>query len=85
MSSKPVYWLNESSGTMKEIVNKFLQDIPLCKEELKLLRWYIWQWVAAPLFVKPPGFSKELIYSLSQEQLWVYIVTVLEPQGIDPF
>lgn len=80
--SKPVYWMNESTGELKAIIEKFLKDIDLTQPELKTLRWYVYQWVKG-MPGKPHGF--ESILKMSQLDLKKYCWTTLLDYGIDPF
>ncbi len=79
--SIPVYWLQEKSGKMKAIVGKFLENEPLNEYELEILRWYFYQWVAA-FPTKPDDFAGILL--MSQEELRLYNMRLLNDYGIDP-
>ncbi len=77
----PVYWLQEESGRMKAIIGKFLENEPLEEPELEILRWYFYQWVAA-FPTKPDDFAQILL--MSQEELRLYNMRLLNDYGIDP-
>jgi len=80
---RPVYWMHEVSGRMKRIVDKFLKDQPLSDWELRIMRWYIYQWVFA-MPTRPDDFNTVL--SMSQEDLHRYLHDVLiKRYAIDPF
>lgn len=81
--SNPLYWMHETSGKMKQIVFKFMTGAPLSDKELDTMHWYIFQWVDA-LPVKPQGFSRALIFGMTQEMLSDYIHGPLMDAGIDP-
>lgn len=81
----PLYWMNEQSGEMKEIVLKFLDKEKLDINELNKLKWYIKQWISGLLFKIP---NKKLILKQidqsNQEKLYKIQMELLEI-GIDPF
>jgi hypothetical protein len=80
-ASGPYYWMHETSGKMKEIVMKFLENESLNLYELEVLRWYFYQWIAA-MPSKPDDFSKVLL--MTQEELKFYNMDLLNKYGIDP-
>ena len=77
----PVYWMQEQSGKMKEIVRKFLENEPLNQYELEVLRWYFHQWVEA-MPSRPDDYARILI--MTQEELRAYNMRLLNDYGIDP-
>jgi hypothetical protein len=44
-ADEPVFWSNEKSGRMKEVVQKFFDHKELDKEEFTILKWYVKQWI----------------------------------------
>lgn len=78
----PVYWMNETTGELKSIIERFLKDIELNLPELKKLRWYVYQWVKG-MPKKPHGY--ESILKMSQLDLKRYCYTTLLDYNIDPF
>lgn len=78
----PLYWMHEKSGRMKKIVMKFLKDTPLAAHELRILRWYVYQWVDA-MPVKPLDYQR--ILRMSQEELKRYNGILVKQYAIDPF
>ena len=78
----PLYWMHEKSGHMKKIVMKFLKDTPLAAHELRILRWYVYQWVDA-MPVKPSDYQR--ILRMSQEELKRYNLVLVKQYAIDPF
>jgi len=78
-----LYWQNEYTGRMKEIVMKYFNNTLLNPEELDILKAYIIQWVnGCPA---KPGNYTYIITHMNQSQLRKYVVEVLLPYGIDPF
>ncbi len=78
----PVFWMHETTGKMKRIVHKFLNNTPLSAEELGVMRWYVHQFVDA-LPSKPDDYKN--ILNMSQQELNTYCFNVLLDMGIDPF
>ena len=81
MFRQPVFWMHEQSGRMKAIVKKFLAKTPLTRDELDIMRWYIFQYVDAMPY-KPEDYHR--IKEMSQAELRDYIVDTLLAYGIDP-
>jgi len=79
---RPLYWRHEVSGRMAEIVRKFLDRQRLDDYELKIIRWYVFQWVDAMPF-KPANYGD--ILAMSQKELLEYVTGTLLDYGIDPF
>ena len=50
----PLYWRDEQSGKMKEVILAYLQGRPLTKNDIAILRWYLHQWVSAPIWKANP-------------------------------
>ncbi|MBY9006278.1 MAG: hypothetical protein KGD63_05935 [Candidatus Lokiarchaeota archaeon] len=96
-----MYWQNEITGQMKDIVMKFLDKQILNSSELKTLKWYIIQWIDNTKLTTielKNEIDKELIdyikisselsnrtISLSQNEIYNFIVKDLLDFGIDPF
>ena len=51
MDGAPGYWMNETSGVLREAVKAYLERDELTGEEIAALRAYFRQWVGSPLFV----------------------------------
>jgi len=79
----PKYWKYETSGVLRNIIMKFLQDIELTHKELWELKAYLIQWVDAMPF-RPKGF-KTYIENADQKYLLEYIFELQKEWGIDPF
>ena len=78
-----LFWMNEQSGQMKEIVMNFLQDIELSKIQLEVLKNYIIQWIEKATITRPPDYHL-IIMNSNQKELNDYIGVLLD-YGIDPF
>lgn len=78
----PVFWKDEIEGKMAPIVENFFDDVPLGPNDLKILQWYMYQWIAA-LPGKPENYQD--VRNMNQDELKKYLHDVLLPMGIDPF
>jgi len=58
----PLFWMNETTGEMKNIVLKFFEDIKLSPEELEILKKYIIQWIEGTIFQTRHFFNSEEKY-----------------------
>jgi len=85
MPGLPVFWMNETSGRLRDVVRKFFDpEANLDEEELRLLKWYVGQWVAAMPY--PPHGWRELLEACRNEsELHLFILDELLPMSIDPF
>jgi len=98
---KSMYWQNEISGNMKQIVMKFFDNEFLTLNELKILKWYIIQWIDRTKlsvisqieivdkslidFVEKSCELSKRVISLTQNELYEFIPNDLLDFGIDPF
>jgi len=80
-----LYWMNEQTGLLKEIVMKFFSvDQELTEQELEILKWYIGQFVDAMLF-RPPKWCEKLAACLTKKDLKRYNWWLVSEYAIDPF
>ncbi len=77
-----LYHMHETTGQMSAIVKKFLDQTTLMPDEIRSLRWYVHQWVAA---MPCPPADYDRIKIMSQQELKDYCFNVLLKRGIDPF
>lgn len=78
---RPVYWMHETSGEMKQIVMKFIRNAPLSGRELEAMREYVFQWIRH-MPSKPKDFAK--VMTMSYPELRSYLAGELLDYGIDP-
>jgi len=55
----PGYWLYEQSGVLKPVVEKYLNGNLLSQNELGIMRAYLRQWVASPVWDGNPHADEE--------------------------
>ena len=83
----PLYWMKQS-GRMKIIVTKFLKGQPVTDQELKILKEYLQQWLAAG-FIIPMNervqLKDEINRALNTSHLREISNKLLEFYGIDPW
>jgi len=98
---EPLFWMHEQTGMMKDIVQKFLEEIHLTNLELKYLKWYIVQWIDGTVSQVKNRMSKEQfkeyimnavpkdykqqLDDMDQGQIMQYVSEDLINLGIDPF
>ncbi len=46
----PKFWMYESSGVLQPVIRKYLLADELTAAEIGLMRAYLWQWVASPVW-----------------------------------
>ena len=84
-----LYWMNETSGQMKEIVVKFSNNKTLTQKELDTLRLYVKQWLEDTRFKFREGIREKLLAELKaikvQDKLMEFVTGSLSEWGIDPF
>ena len=100
MPKFPLFWMNETSGRMRKIIELFLNDKPMNSEDLGILKAYIIQYIDGTkesmksffsaekyqeyLKVGVPSDYKEKIKKMNQKELSEYLVNELLSYGIDP-
>jgi hypothetical protein len=55
----PNYWMSETSGVLKPVVEDYLKGKPLAPEQVAIMRAYLWQWVKSPVW-PPSGLLEAL-------------------------
>lgn len=50
----PGYWMHETSGVLKPVIQKFLAADDLTGREIHILRLYFQQWIDSPVWDKNP-------------------------------
>lgn len=82
MSKIPLFWMNEKTGQMGQIVMDFLNGILLSEKALARLKWYIIQWIEGNssqvkamggIPAIPPNY-KIKIESANQKMISEYVV-----------
>ena len=80
-----LYWMNEQTGRMREIVMKFFsKDKGVTEEELEVLKWYVEQWVDA-MPNQPPNWRERLAACTTKKALQEFNWMLVRDYGIDPF
>ncbi len=49
----PGYWLYETSGVLRPAVEAYLQGDPMSQDQIRIMRAYLRQWIAAPAWCGP--------------------------------
>jgi hypothetical protein len=49
----PGYWMYETSGVLRPVIEAYLHGQPLTLEQIAVMRAYLRQWIAAPGFIGP--------------------------------
>lgn len=82
----PLYWVNETTGTMRAIVSKCLSDDDdLTADELDVLTWYVRQWIDGVVPLPPPDYEQCLLGIRTKGDLRRYLHELLRDYGIDVF
>ncbi|HEY1242197.1 MAG TPA: hypothetical protein VGF16_16650 [Bryobacteraceae bacterium] len=55
----PKYWVNESSGVLVPVVEKYLRGEPLDANQLGIMRAYLRQWVQSPAWDQNPHGGRD--------------------------
>lgn len=48
----PKFWMNESSGILKPVIEAYVNGKELTDKQIALMRAYLYQWVAAPVWIQ---------------------------------
>ncbi len=83
---RPVFWMDETSGQMKDIVQRFFeQSATLSDQDFIVLKEYILQWCMAPPFHQvPDDYLTALAEANTKEEL-KHMYDLLLDINIDPF
>ena len=82
----PGFWMNEQSGVLRPVVEKYLRGEPLTDAEVSLMRAYCLQWIELGDWRGGPEFdalSDRLASVRSQAQLEAWLDKAID-LGIDP-
>ena len=55
----PLYWQDELSGEMRAVVMAYLNGWAMTSRQIEIMRWYLHQWVSAPIWGQIPGGQPE--------------------------
>ncbi|HEY1301462.1 MAG TPA: hypothetical protein VGF07_13265 [Stellaceae bacterium] len=55
----PGYWMHETSGVLRPVVEVYLAGKPLSPHQIAILRAYLRQWIMAPIWDCNPYASNE--------------------------
>lgn len=50
LNGAPGYWMHETSGVLRPVVEKFLNGKILTSEEIATMRAYLLQWILSPVW-----------------------------------
>ena len=88
--SAPLYWMHETSGVLRPVIEAYLNREPLTEAEICVMRAYLRQWIYAPAWdANPYGTEmlaglRDMIDSLhSRAQIETWLNKALDA-GIDP-
>lgn len=90
----PKYWMNETSGVLKPVVEAYLRNEPLTLRDVAIMRAYLRQWIMSPVWDMNPrqtradalGLSalrERLDTIASRDDIERWLAAALE-SGIDP-
>ena len=62
----PGYWMHETSGALREVVERYLLGLSLTLEDVAYLRAYFRQWIMSPLWDANPHATDKSCSHLAQ-------------------
>jgi len=81
----PGYWMNETTGRLQPVVERYLNNGTLSFEDCVVMRAYLRQWIFGPLFRGPEvdrlREDVETLFDDHSVRLWIYRAT---RAGCDP-
>jgi len=80
----PGYWMNETSGVLQPVVEKYLAGDELEADELTVMRLYLRQWMNAPFLgpeVRSLRLTIEDVTTTERLRLWLRRAQLA---GVDP-
>lgn len=79
----PLYWMHETTGRMRKIVQKYFLNEPMTKSEFRVLKAYVLQWTEKPMLV-PTEYIRMLNRAETVAELRETCEILLK-HGIEPF
>lgn len=85
MDGFPRYWKDERSGTLRPVVEAYLQGKPLSAKQCATMRAYLRQWIMAPVWVGPDlAELRAAVDGLTERAAIARWIAAAEALGIDP-
>lgn len=79
------YWMHETTGTLRPVVERYLQREPLEIREIGIMRAYLRQWIGWPGWISPKvGDLRAAIDQIATREDIEFWVCQAEDEGIDP-
>ena len=93
-SSQPNFWMNETSGVLRPVVEKLLNGKRLLPREIAVMRAYFRQWIESPVWDLNPHQTVEGASRLAELRTSVTDIATMEDistwleiadgEGLDP-
>jgi len=80
----PGYWMNETSGVLRPVVEAYLKGGNLNPEQIVTMRAYLRQWIMAPAWRGVENLRRSVDNIRTQADLDHWLDRALN-EGIDPF
>lgn len=81
----PGYWMHETSGVLRHVVEAYLTGAPMTPEQIAAMRAYLRQWIMVPQWRgdEVNRLRREVDGLTSREAITLWL-RVAEEEGIDP-
>lgn len=79
----PGYWMAETSGVLRPVIEHYLVGMRLTPEEIAAMRAYLRQWIMAPVWLDVDDLRRDVEGLTTQEAIHAWLDRALD-QGIDP-
>ena len=85
MRCEPGFWMDETSGRLRPVIEDYLHGKDLTPDQIAMMRAYLRQWIEAPGFVGPEisDLRRRVNGLISQDAIDVWIFDAVTA-GADP-
>ena len=78
----PGYWMHETSGVLRPVVEKYLNGWPLTPEDIATMRAYLRQWVNAKAWDDNPNLAADTEGKATLAMLRLMVDEIRAPHNI---
>lgn len=83
--SEPRYWMHETSGTLRPVIEAYLVGGPMTADQIRIMREYLRQWIFADVWAGPRIEQlRRLVASIESRPTIDAWLAAAEQEGIDP-
>jgi hypothetical protein len=82
-SALPGYWMHETSGALRPVIEDYLHHRPMTDAQIAIMRAYLRQWIAGPAWRNVEDLQQDIGGLTSRAEIEEWLNRALDA-GIDP-